>query len=107
MTSNDEAMRKEIHFYAYETNDKNCLTGWRETNDAIVGNVSFIQTQQMALMETWLFDLGFHIFIKDSECDTEYEIVLGSGNTRTDRYIRMRDNLLRLWRYGEFLYGKD
>lgn len=41
------------------------------------------------------------IFIHESE-NKFYEIILGSGNERTNREIKMGHNLFKMWKSGEF-----
>lgn len=57
-------------------------------------------TTQMCFINTEWFEYGFRIFVHD---DTgSFEIKLGPGNERTDRYIKMAHNLFRMWENGEF-----
>ena len=59
-----------------------------------------IVTTQMCFLSTQWFQNGFKIFVHDKT--GEFEIVLGGGNERTDRYIWPYNNLFRMWENGEF-----
>lgn len=52
---------------------------------------SIIQTTQMGLLSTRLFELGYRIFIHESPRE-QYEIKLGDKNERTNREIKMGHN---------------
>jgi len=59
-----------------------------------------IATTQMCFLSTRWFEEGFRIFVHDHT--GTFEIVLGGGNERTDREIRLGHSLFNLWRGGEF-----
>lgn len=96
-------MEKAIHFYVYDKVD-NVYHSWRSTKNQIRIGKSTIHTTQMGLLSTELFELGYRIFIHESDIDC-YEIVLGSGNKRTDKAIRPAHNLFKMWQAGAFMKG--
>jgi len=59
-----------------------------------------IATTQMCFLSTRWFEEGFRIFVHDHT--GSFEIVLGEGNERTNREIRLGQSLFNLWRGGEF-----
>ena len=59
-----------------------------------------IGTTQMCFLSTRWFEDGFRVFVHDRT--GTFEIVLGEGNERTDRHIRLGHNLFRMWENGEF-----
>lgn len=93
-------MNKEIHFYVYGEKLP-VFHSWEETEAQIKNGKSYIKTTQMGLLSTKLFDFGYRIFVHESY-DDAYEIVLGSGNERTDKEIRMAHNLFKMWEAGSF-----
>ena len=60
----------------------------------------YLLTTQMCFLSTDWIEMGYRIFIHDETGD--FEVKLGDSNERTDRYIRMGHNLLKMWRNGEF-----
>ena len=96
---------KEIHFYAYEPGDsidKHCVHSYFETERKIQNEHKEIHTTQLSLLSTRLFALGYRIFMHEA-IDDYYEISLGSNNTRTNREIRMSNNIQNMWKAGVFL----
>lgn len=93
-------MEMAIHFYEYDP-DIPIFHCWKETENQLRIGKSTINTTQIGLLHTRLFGLGYRIFIHESE-DKFYEIVLGSGNERTNREIKMGHNLFKMWKSGEF-----
>lgn len=93
-------MEKAIHFYEYEP-DMPIFHCWKTTKNQLMIDKSTINTTQMGLLHQELFDLGYRIFIHESENEF-YEIVLGGGNERTNREIKMGHNLFKMWQAGEF-----
>lgn len=93
-------MKKVIHFYEYESKllVSHC---WKTTENQLKIGKSMIHTTQMGFLHTRLFSLGYRVFIHESE-NQFYEIVLGSGNERTDREIKAGHNLFKMWQAGEF-----
>lgn len=93
-------MSKEIHFYVYGE-QLPVSHSWEETETQIKNGKGYIKTTQMGLLSANLFELGYRIFVHESY-DDAYEIVLGSGNERTDKEIKMVHNLFKMWRAGSF-----
>lgn len=93
-------MEKEIHFYEYKP-DMPIFHCWKITKNQLRMGESTINTMQMGFLHTRLFDLGYRIFIHESENEF-YEIVLGCKNERTNREIKMGHNLFNMWQSGEF-----
>lgn len=93
-------MEKAIHFYEYEPNIS-VFHSWNTTKNQIKIGKSTINTTQMGLLSTELIKLGYRIFIHESET-VSYEIVLGSGNERTDKVLRPAHNLFKMWQAGVF-----
>ena len=94
-------MKKEIHFFEYESENFFVSNSWNDTQKQIEENQQVIYTTQMGLLSTRLFEDGYRIIIHESET-CAYEIKLGKENTRTNRIIRMGLNIFNLWRAGEF-----
>lgn len=98
--------KKSITFYT-DSPDRNCLVAcykfWDETKRAIDGGVLEINTSQMGLLSSELWELGYRIFVVD-ECG-KYEIKLGGENERTEREIRFPHSLFKMWQNGEFNLG--
>lgn len=93
-------MAREIHFYEYYKSI--AYHSWITTQEQIENGKNIIHTTQMGLLNTRLFELGYRIFIHEYELEY-YEIVLGSGNERTNREIKMGHNLFKMWQSGEFM----
>ena len=98
-------MKKTIHFYEYEPNMP-IFHCWKTTKNQLRMGKSTINTIQMGFLHTRLFDLGYRIFIHESENEF-YEIVLGCENERTNREIKMGHNLFKMWQSGEFEKDKE
>lgn len=93
-------MEKAIHFYEYEPNIS-VFHSWNTTKNQIKIGKSTIHTTQMGLLSTELIELGYRIFIHETKTES-YEIVLGSGNERTDKALRTAHNLFKMWQAGAF-----
>ncbi len=93
-------MRKEIHFYEYETS-KSTVNSWDETEKQIKELREEIHTAQMGILGTDLIKMGYRVFVHESDLRC-YEIVLGSGNERTEKYIKAEHNIFKMWRAGAF-----
>ena len=93
-------MKKEIHFYEYSTS-KEMVHSWDETEKQIKELKEEIHTTQMGLIGTELIKMGYRVFVHESD-SRYYEIVIGSGNERTSKYIREEHNLFRMWQSGAF-----
>jgi hypothetical protein len=93
----------EIHFYTrveYIPDHERYYADWEGTYFAIE-RAGCVRTTQMGFLSTDLFLDGFRVFVHDSRNDF-YEIKLGCDNERTNREIRMRHDLFKLWKNGEF-----
>lgn len=96
---------KEIHFYESEQDVPGLpvtgkASGWTETEALIKSRTPRINTTQMGLLSTGLFDSGYRVFVHP--CDAKsYELRLGS-NDCTDKEIRPAHNLFRMWQAGAF-----
>lgn len=93
-------MEKEIHFYEYNPSILT-FSSWNMTQNQIKIDKSVIYTTQMGLLSTELIKLGYRIFIHESETEY-YEIVLGGDNERTDKELRHKHNLFKMWQAGAF-----
>lgn len=93
-------MEKVIHFYEYDKEDP-IFHSWNTTKNQIKIGENTIHTTQMGLLDTELIELGYKIFIHESETES-YEIVLGDRNERTDKAIRPAHNLFKMWQAGAF-----
>ena len=93
-------MEKAIHFYEYDK-EKSVFHSWNTTKNLIRIGKSTIHTTQMGLLNTELIELGYRIFIHESETES-YEIALGGSNERTDKAIRPAHNLFKMWQAGVF-----
>lgn len=98
---------KEIHFYAYYPGDiiderVECVHSYFDTERKIQNNHKEIHTTQLCFLTTNLFAMGYRVLMHEA-VDDFYEITLGSDNTRTNRDIRMSNNLLAMWRGGVFM----
>ena len=95
---------KQIHFYEDGRGSLVLMAhSWQETEAAISGGKSMIYTNQMALLETSLFEKGYRVFVHPPDAPV-YEIKLGAGNECCGRELRMGHNIFKLWRAGEFSY---
>ena len=94
------AMGKVIHFYEYEPGIS-VFHSWNTTQNQIKIGKSTIHTTQMGLLSTELIELGYRIFIHETEIES-YEIVLGGYNERTDKALRPAHNLFKMWQAGAF-----
>ena len=56
----------------------------------------------MGLLSTELIELGYRIFIHESETEA-YEIVLGDSNERTDKALLPAHNLFKMRQAGAFV----
>ena len=90
---------KEFNLYMHKA-PESALTTWDETEIAIVRENEIIDTTQVMLCTTSLFEQGYRIFVHFGEND-KTEIKLGS-NERTNRVICMGHNLPNLIVAGEF-----
>lgn len=79
-------MNKAIHFYEYEPNIP-IFHCWKTTENLIKFGKSILNTTQMGILNTKLFEFGYTIFIHES-VDEYYEIILGDSNERTNREIK-------------------
>lgn len=93
-------MEKAIHFYEYDKEEL-VFHSWNTTKNQIRIGKSTIHTTQMGMLDTELIELGYRIFIHESETES-YEIVLGGSNERTDKAIRPAHNLFKMWKAGAF-----
>ncbi len=93
-------MEQAIHFYEY-CKCSPVYHSWNVTQHQIKIGKSTIHTTQMGLLYTRLFDLGYRIFVHESE-EEFYEIVFGGNNERTDKAIRLAHNLFKMWQAGAF-----
>lgn len=93
-------MEKAIHFYEYDREEP-VFHSWNTTKNQIRIGKSTIHTTQMGMLDTELIELGYGIFIHESETES-YEIVLGGSNERTDKAIRPAHNLFKMWKAGAF-----
>ena len=55
----------------------------------------------MGMLSTELIELGYRIFVHESDVDF-YEIVIGGNNERTNKDLRMAHNLFKMWRANAF-----
>lgn len=96
-------MSKQIHFYedVDYISDDDFYMCWNGTREACESNEKVIHTTQMGFLDTWLFELGYRIFVHDG-IDSSYEIKLGTDNERTEREIKLAHNLFKMWSNGEF-----
>ena len=97
-------MKKEIHFYEYccsVTKRNSCLHEWIPLKLAIASGQEIINTTQMGMLSTELIELGYRIFVHESDVDF-YEIVIGGNNERTNKDLRMAHNLFKMWRANAF-----
>lgn len=92
---------KSITFYGYEPEYHRPTHAWNATEYAITSGKETIETTQMGLLSTKLFELSYRVFIVDSFGDSPVEICLGK-NTSTTREIRLGHNLFKMWTNGEF-----
>ena len=93
----------EIHFHESEFSvppKSECYHGWVETEQAILGRKPYIVTTQMGRLGTDLFEKCYRIFVHPMEGEC-YEIRLGN-NSCTDREVKMKNNLFKLWLAEEF-----
>lgn len=93
-------MEKAIHFYEYEPNIS-VSHSWRNTKCRLQAAEDTISTTQMGFLSAKLFDLGYRIFVHESDNEF-YEITLGGKNERTNREIKRGHNLFKMWQSGEF-----
>lgn len=95
--------KMSITFYE-DIPDRNCLVpiynSWGETKRAIDSNIITINTYQMGLLNSELWEKGYRIYVVDE--NGRYEIKIGEDNERTSREIRFAHNLFKMWQNGEF-----
>ena len=72
----------------------------RFEKDSTKYNKVYVTTQMLFLDTDWI-EYGFRIFVHDKT--GQFEIKLGEGNERTNRYIRPSHMLWKMWRNGEFI----
>lgn len=75
--------------------------GYYDTLLAIDRNDNEIYTTQLSLLGTYLFEMGYKIFVREKHKEL-FEIKLGTENDRTSREIKMGHNLEKLLIAGEF-----
>lgn len=109
---------REIHFFENEYEEKNwvkhqgiegrpvgvfndfdCMK-YTVDHPSQVHEDEVIVTTQMCYLDTRWLEEGFRIFVHDHT--GVFEIVIGDGNERTNRFIRYAHNLFRMWENGEF-----
>ena len=96
---------KEIHFYVYECAHEQCVHSWKETEQSIVDFVPEIHTTQIGLMQTGLIVYcGYRIFIHDNPKNEKeyYEIKIDNCNERSNREIKEKHDIFKMWIAGEF-----
>ncbi len=92
----------EIHFWE-GSSETESLPSWEATLKALACRRERVDTYQMSLLSTRLFELGYRVFVHpdpSSGCNP-YELELGE-NSVTDRCIRPETDLYKLWAAGEF-----
>jgi hypothetical protein len=97
----DRPMNREIHFWFGKEYPESSLHSYCNTYDAIKEQLPRIDTTQVLLCSTSLFDEGYKIYIHP--CFGEpFEVKLGEDEEHCNRPIKKGHNLWRLLLTGEW-----